>query len=176
MHLELQRILVAINTAVEGMSNAELAQHPPGKWSTAEILEHLSLTYSGTTRSLSKSLAAGLTNGGPDTFKQQVGRLVVLTLGHIPAGRKAPEFTVPHGMAAADAVNTIRQNLRSMDEAITRCERRFGPDEKIARHPVLGPFNTRQWRRFHWVHARHHVRQIAKLKAAMQERAATSGA
>ena len=78
MHPELERILVAINTAVEGMSNAELAQHPPGKWSTAEILEHLSLTYSGTTRSLSKSLAAGLTNGGPDMSAPSTGSLMTL--------------------------------------------------------------------------------------------------
>src|SRR5205814_10345299 len=101
--------------------NAELAHHPPGKWSAAEILEHLSLTYSGTARSLSKSLAAGAPNGGADTFKQQVGRFVVLTLGQMPAGRKAPEFTVPQGTAPADVVSTIRQQLRSMNDAIARC-------------------------------------------------------
>ena len=173
MHPQLERILAAINTAVDGMSDAELAQHPAGKWSSAEILEHLSLTYSGTVRGLSRIMAAGEPKIGADTFKQKVGRLVVLTLGHMPAGRKAPEFTVPQGAAPADVVNTIRQNLRAMDEAITQCERRFGADHKIGNHPVLGPFNVRQWRRFHWVHARHHVRQITGLRAEMRGRAAT---
>jgi hypothetical protein len=175
MHPQLERVLAAINSAVEGMSVAELAQHPPGKWSAAEILEHLSLTFSCTTRRLSKCLVDGATSSRPDTFKQFVGRFVVLTLGRMPNGRKAPEFTLPRGTAPAEVLNGIRQNLHSMDEAISRCERRFGPEQKIADHPILGPFNARQWRRFHWVHTRHHMRQIERLRAGAGHRATTSG-
>jgi hypothetical protein len=174
MHPETARLLAAINAAVDGMSDAELAQHPPGKWSPAEILEHLSLTYSGTVRGLGKLLAAGEPKVGPDTPRQKIGRFVVLTLGYMPRNRKAPEFTIPRGAAPADALRTIRQNVRDMDEAISRCEQRFGATRKIGNHPILGPFNVQQWRRFHWVHARHHLRQITRLRAEGHRVAATA--
>ncbi|MGZ4836286.1 MAG: DUF1569 domain-containing protein [Terriglobales bacterium] len=27
-------------------------------------------------------------------------------------------------------------------------------------HPFLGPLTADEWRKFHWVHGRHHTRQI----------------
>jgi hypothetical protein len=50
MHPDLQHIQQAIDHAVRGMSSEQLAWHQNGKWSAAAILEHLSLTYSGTAK------------------------------------------------------------------------------------------------------------------------------
>jgi hypothetical protein len=27
-------------------------------------------------------------------------------------------------------------------------------------HPFIGPLTADQWRKFHWVHGRHHIRQM----------------
>ncbi len=56
----LQRLQDDIAAMTQGMSAEMLAQRPSsGKWSAAEILEHLYLTYTGTIRGLEKCLAAG---------------------------------------------------------------------------------------------------------------------
>ena len=62
------------------------------------------------------------------------------------------------------------------DDAISRCEARFGAGAKLANHPVLGPLTARQWRTFHLVHARHHMKQIAHIRAQIAVQANTMAA
>ncbi|PYV48849.1 MAG: hypothetical protein DMG92_12640 [Acidobacteria bacterium] len=38
--------------AIAGMSAEDLERHPAGKWSSAEILDHLNLTYRGTIKTV----------------------------------------------------------------------------------------------------------------------------
>jgi hypothetical protein len=47
-----------------------------------------------------------------------------------------------------------------METGFNDCECRFGSATKILDHPILGPLTAEQWRKFHWVHGRHHARQI----------------
>jgi hypothetical protein len=99
------------------------------------------------------------------TLKERVATFVVTSVGYFPEGRKAPERTVPRGMAPEEVVNAIGEKLRTMDELITQCETRFGRSTRILDHPVLGPLTPRQWRKFHLVHAQHHMKQILRLRA-----------
>ncbi|MGH9509109.1 MAG: hypothetical protein ACRD2M_04165, partial [Terriglobales bacterium] len=141
MDQQLQRALDAIDTATRGMSGPQFAVHPEGKWSAADILEHLAIAFGSTARSLEKTLASGEPKISPPTMYQRGAALLVATIGYFPPGRQAPEFTKPKGMDGETALRTIRENLVAMDAAITRCEQRFGRSRKIATHPVLGPLN-----------------------------------
>jgi hypothetical protein len=89
---------------------------------------------------------------------------VVTGLGHLPEGRKAPERTQPRGMPPDEVSRDIGPRISAMDEVIGQCEARFGKRTRVLDHPVLGPLTARQWRKFHWVHGRHHVKQIQKLR------------
>ena len=51
----------------------QLNWHPPGKWSVAEILEHLYLTYTGTSKGFSRLLDSGKASDKLPTFKQRMG-------------------------------------------------------------------------------------------------------
>jgi hypothetical protein len=42
-------------------------------------------------------------------------------------------------------------------------ERRFGSTAKLLDHPSIGPLNAKEWRQFHLVHTRLHLRQMADL-------------
>jgi hypothetical protein len=53
-----------------------------------------------------------------------------------------------------------------MENLISECDSQFGHGKPIAEHPILGPLTAREWRKFHWVHGRHHARQIIRLKNA----------
>lgn len=178
MHSYLQRVQQAIDDAVGGMSLEQLAWHRDGKWSAAAILEHLSLTYSGTAKGLQRSLEAGRPSITPPTAPQRVASFVVTGLRYMPPGRKAPAMVVPKGAPPETVLADVRRNLAAADDAISRCEARFGAGAKIANHPVLGPLTARQWRTFHLVHARHHMKQIARIRqqiAAATRAAAAHG-
>lgn len=164
MHEYLSRALACMETAANGMDVEALRRHPPGKWSSVEILEHLSLAFSSTTKVMARQLASHQTVWRRATWRERLSVLLVIEFGYLPKGRKAPEFTVPHGMDAAEALPRFRQTIGDMDEAISRCERQFGPAARIAEHTIFGPLTARRWRRFHWVHTRHHAAQVARLK------------
>ena len=164
MDSTLQQALDAIEAATRGMSAEQLERHPEGKWPAAGILEHLSITFGGTARLMRKCLEGGKPLGSAPSLQQRLAALVVTGWGYFPTGRPAPEFSQPKGLGGEAALQSIRDNLAAMDQALAECEQRFGTQVKIADHVVLGPLTIPQWRRFHWVHTRHHMRQIARLR------------
>lgn len=166
MDSRLRKAFDAIDHAVDGMDAAALAAPPaPGKWSAAQILEHLALSYQLTTKGMSRILEMGHAAATRSSLGQRVGAFAVLKLGYLPRGRKSPERVLPRGaVPPAEAVETIRRSLTEMDAALTRAAERFGKTVKLADHPVLGPFTVEQWRQFHLVHCLHHMKQVRALK------------
>ena len=70
----LQASLEEIQRATEGMSADQLAWHPPGKWSSADILEHLTLTFTGTAKGMRRVLVDdGVRVFGPGSGSQACG-------------------------------------------------------------------------------------------------------
>ena len=47
-----------LESAAEGMSSEQLRWHLPGKWSAAEVLEHLYLTYTGTIKGFERVMTS----------------------------------------------------------------------------------------------------------------------
>jgi hypothetical protein len=164
----LEQLQQAIATATRGMTREELAPHPEGnadgKWCVAEVLEHLYLTYTGTIKGCERCLQAGKPLAGPITLKQRARITLVVRLSHLPKGRKAPEHATPKGMSPEKVVAEIGATIATMGELIAQCEARYGARTRVLDHPILGPLTARQWRKFHWVHGRHHVKQIFKLR------------
>jgi hypothetical protein len=139
-----------------------LASIAPGKWTAAEVLEHLSLTYVLTTKSFRRCLEAGRPLANSPTFRQRLGIVMVIRMGYFPPGREAPAAVRPRGLGSK-SVAELRASIRDMDEIIALCEARYGKAIRIVDHPVLGPLTAEQWRRFHLVHTRHHARQMLRL-------------
>jgi hypothetical protein len=164
MDFYLQQLEDAVSAAIEGVSGEALTRHPEGKWSTAEILEHLYLTYTGTIKGFERCLEAGKPMAGRPGVKDRVRVLVVLGFSHLPEGRSAPKNTTPRGISVEKVIAEIGPKLAAMDEIIARCEASYGQRRCLLDHPILGPLTGEQWRKFHWVHGRHHVKQILRLK------------
>jgi hypothetical protein len=156
----LERLRQELEDAIRGASPSGLAQAPAGKWNAAQILEHLFLTYKNTNRGLAKCLEQGAPLATRATLMQRVATLLVVNLGYLPGGRKAPERTTPRGMSPEEVQQAIAPELQRMGSGLDDCEGRFGARTKIMDHPFLGPLTADEWRKFHWVHGRHHARQI----------------
>ncbi|HTC49686.1 MAG TPA: DUF1569 domain-containing protein [Candidatus Aquilonibacter sp.] len=163
----LVQLKLALDAATSGMSNEQLSWHPEGKWCAAEVLEHLFLTYTGTTKGFERLLAAGTPMVSRTSMKQIAQRFLVLGFNYLPKGRKAPKPTVPRGLPVETVRAEFGTKIAAMDEIITRCEVQFGRRVKLLDHPILGPFTAAQWRKFHVIHGQHHARQILRLREQM---------
>jgi len=160
MESYLERLPAELEAAIQGANDEAMQKAPSGKWSSTQILEHLYLSYTGTNKGIARCLAGGKPLATSATMKQRVRKLVVIGLGHLPEGIKAPEMVVPYGQRLDDVRKNIFAEIQKMAAGLDECERRFGAGTKIMDHPILGPLTAEQWRKLHWVHGRHHARQI----------------
>jgi hypothetical protein len=164
MHPTLQQVHDLLTSATAGMTPEDWHRHPEGKWSAAQVMEHLTLTYTGTSYALRKCLAAGQPSATRPSLRQRLITFWVVGRGHFPRGIEAPAHVRPKGGPEGKSVSEALEQLAAMDAVISECEQRFGPKTKVLNHPILGPFTTPEWRRFHRLHAQHHVPQIQRLR------------
>jgi DinB superfamily len=166
MEAHLEKLQGALAESISGMSEEELNWHPAEKWSAVEVMEHLYLTYTGTMKGFERAVQKGHPVVTPATWGQHWRRWVVTSLGYLPAGRKAPAFAQPRGLARETVMAEFAKKIAEMDEIIAGCEARFGRKVKLLDHAILGPLTGAEWRKFHLVHGLHHVKQIRALRAA----------
>jgi hypothetical protein len=167
METHLQRLQKEIAAAVEELSAEELDRRAPGKWCAGEVLEHLYLTYTGTIKGFSRVMESGKLATTPASWKQRGRKLVVLGLGYLPSGREAPAMTRPKGLPREKVLAEIEGQIAEMERMIRQCEERFGSGKQLLDHPILGALTGGQWRKFHLVHGRHHLKQIRALRAGV---------
>ena len=160
MNSYLERLQGELESATSGATAAGLERAPAGKWNAAQVLEHLFLTYKNTNKGIGKCLENGAPLATGATCRHRIGTLLVVRFGYLPGGRKAPERTTPRGMGAEAVRQAIFPEIQRMESGLRQCENTFGPKTKIMDHPILGPLTAAEWRKFHWVHGRHHARQI----------------
>jgi hypothetical protein len=165
MHPLLQDALEEIDSATAGMTEEQLRCHPEGKWCAAEILEHLSIAFERTVRGMNRCLEAGKNLGDRPTMKQRLFHMIVLDLKQFPGGRKSPPMIEPKGeMGGQEALKQVRANLIEMDAKLAECRQKIGTSGRLANHPVLGPLTNEQWCTFHYVHTKHHMKQVRALR------------
>jgi hypothetical protein len=161
----LQKLRQEIASAADEFSPEQLSIGPPGKWCAGEVLEHLYLTYTGTMKGFERVRAGGKPLvANPVTWAQRWRILVVVGLGYLPFGREAPAVARPRGLPAEKVRSEIAAKIGEMDEVIAHCEEKFGRRSRLLDHPILGPLTASQWRRFHLVHGRHHIKQLRALR------------
>jgi hypothetical protein len=170
MHPNLTRCQALIESSIANLDDRTAAVRVGGRWSIAEIVEHLDRTYTGTSKGLTRCIESGAPRVSADSLRNRARRLWVVTLGQFPAGIEAPRHVVPSGELTLSTLGSrIGAHLTEMDDMLARAADRFGAGP-IMDHPILGPFTVQHWARFHFVHTRHHCRQIA----ARRNRVATA--
>jgi DinB superfamily len=168
MNFHLERLQKDIVSATAGLSAEDYAWHPEGKWSTAEILEHLYLSYTGTTKGFERCLDLGAPLGRNPTLQDRARSFVVLRCKYLPEGRSAPKQTVPRGLPPERVREEFFTRLTEMDAIIAQAAQKFGRSKRLLDHPILGPLAAEEWCLFHRIHGHHHVKQILRRRDAME--------
>lgn len=167
MNRNLQRCIDTIEASTAGLAAETLRRRTDGRWSIAEIVEHLQLAYGGTAKGLDRCVESGQPAAKVFSLRHRYWTFVVVGLGYFPPGRPAPRHVMPTGnVDLQTAVAAARRDLLWLDAAATRARERFG-SVKVLDHPRLGAFTVDQWLRFHWIHTRHHDKQIRERAARL---------
>jgi len=99
MHPDLEAARSAIDAATTGMTADDLSRHAPGKWSSAQVLEHLAKAYGSTAYILDKCVREHRTVATPPSARQRFFTWVIVGGGYFPHGRPAPAVTMPDGLS-----------------------------------------------------------------------------
>ena len=161
---ELENIRQKVERLTQGWAESDWRLAPAGKWTSGQILEHLRLTFTATTRAVRNVMEAGRPLGGKPSLGDRWRMFWVTKLGLNQSGRVAPRQIVPKESLGMDSMGHFYDALVALDTTLTDAERRFGGRVTLLDHPFLGPLTARQWRQFHRTHARHHLKQIARRK------------
>jgi hypothetical protein len=172
MNHDLETLRDELERSLGGLDERQTQLRPggdPARWNIQQIAGHLLLTYAATDMALEARIAKSAPTKAKPTMAQRFGQFTILRAGYFPAGRKAPERVtapadappVPGGVLIAQ----VHAAIDTLDRRMAGAEAIFGPELRAVSHMVLGPLSTRQWRRFHLIHGRHHIRQIAAIRA-----------
>jgi hypothetical protein len=169
VHPLLDQIRELLATPLAGRSAEQTARQPandPTRWSAHQVIEHLSATWRSTANGIEDRLQKDRPLRTRPTFVQRCMQLAVCECGFFPKGRKAP-LPVQPGEAKGELLSgdeliaRFSATLTTMDLMLSRIEPQ-AKNAPVLTHFLLGPLNVQQWRRFHRVHARHHVAQIER--------------
>jgi hypothetical protein len=166
MDVYLKRAHDEIVAATGHLSVEQIARAIPGKWSIALILEHLTLTFRLNAGVLETALASGETRARRPTLYQWASRVLVIDIGYFPPAT-APVPVTPSGSIPPEQLRAaIAEALAALDDALARAAARFGERTPLLRHAFFAALTVPQWRKFHWRHARHHMRQVRRRSRA----------
>jgi uncharacterized protein DUF1569 len=145
---------------LQGRADSEWERGPAGKWTPAQIVEHLALGLT-----LSAETFLSRKNHAPmkrrsRTPAEQIARLFIFGLRRFPPGRKSPERTTPPPQIDHRAAE---EHFLAGVEAWDQVDRALLPERRadlFVKHPRMGDLTVEEWMRFHVIHARHHAKQI----------------
>jgi len=170
MYTDLEQLAREMLKSLEGMSSAETQERPvtrPSAWNVQEIVEHLVLTWQTNTAQIEERLAKGRPVKTKVDLRMRMAQFVVITLARFPKGFEAPAFVVPPVNAphrsGAQLGERVSSTLRKLHDVCVRAEKMFGSRRSVT-HFRMGPLSIAQWRKFHLVHARHHLVQINAIR------------
>jgi hypothetical protein len=143
-----------------GRSDADWQRAPAGKWTPAQIVEHLAISMNSSAEKFEHRRAYAPMTPRRRGLVERLAKVAILGVQWYPRGFKAPEPTTPApGVTRGAAETHFREGLRRWDAL----ERELLPARRrdlLVKHPRLGDLTLEEWMRFHVVHARHHAKQI----------------
>jgi DinB family protein len=143
-----------------GRTEADWHRAPPGRWTPAQIVHHLAIALETSGRTFEQRRGKPPMRRRRRTAREWLGYVLVLKVGWIRSGRRAPELTQP---AARPDPRTVERQLRDGVARFLALERELLParhDDLFVKNPALGDLTLPEWLAFHVRHCAHHARQI----------------
>jgi hypothetical protein len=159
----------ALAEAVAAVPVALRERRPaPGRWSAAEVLEHLAIVEGGITQLLHAQVGAARSAGlgverdtSPVVPTVPVDRLLDRSAPITASARSQPTG----GLGADAAWEALAERRRTLRELVLAADGAALSDVVIP-HPILGPLSVYQWLVFIGAHEGRHAGQIREIATA----------
>jgi uncharacterized damage-inducible protein DinB len=155
-------------TAVSGARNDSWAARPaPGKWTPAQHVSHIVLSYHAFIGDVRDGRPAHLIGSSRQRLVWRLfGLTQVLWLGRLPFGARAPREMRPPDAPPerSELFDDLHAAVHEFDAA-ARDAWRSAPRRRVL-HPYFGPVSLSQAIRVCEVHTRHHAALLAQYSAS----------
>ena len=155
----LARLEPLVLAPLHGLSDGDWYRAPKGKWSIAQIVQHVAIGIDLVGRSFA-ALAGTPPMRRQNKPHETVLRHLTLGIGHYPAALKALPQANPDPKPDHDLVTAqFRMGVEQYKEIAGTWTTTQQQDHYVP-HPLLGDLNFPEWVRFHFLHCRHHATEI----------------
>ncbi len=156
---QLARLEPIVLHPLRGLREAHWHTAPRGAWTIAQIVEHLAISVDIVATIFAERVEREDMRRRSKPH-QTVLRHLVLTAGRIPPGFKAVPGSEPSSRPDPELVSAeFRMGVELTRSFVEQWPSRRQVSVYVG-HPLLGDLNLPEWARFHYLHCRHHARQI----------------
>lgn len=149
--------------SVEGLTDEQLNNEvEEGRWTVAQVLDHLYLMEQGITGQIQRALADP--EKSPARAKKPIKRTMDRTYKV-----EAPEFFQPAKtfLSREEIMNRLNESRAQLFSVIKGVGDETVLERKAFKHLVFGTMDLQQWIEFVGYHERRHLEQIEELKAEL---------
>lgn len=152
---------------VNGLSEEQFTQQPDGKWSVADVTQHLYLSARPVARLMTGPRDVLLQWGEPEKLSRTYDEIANTYQKVLATGVKAPATMSPRPEDMQVDKSTILQRFMSIYQALieasgTWLEQEL--DRYMIPHPALGKLTVREMLHFTSAHTQHHLRLLPKTE------------
>ena len=120
MSPELEQIRREVEAMTHDWSEVHWHRGLPGKWTNAQIFEHLLLTYTGTSKGLRRAMDSGSVTHAKATLPHRLRKFVVISLGYMPGRRTAFKQIMPEEGLGPEDMRRFYDALVAMESGVPR--------------------------------------------------------
>ena len=151
--------------ATNHLSDEQFTQHLSGKWSVADVMQHLYLSARPVARLMTGPRNVLMQWGKADTPSRTYDEIAVNYAKVLGTGAKAPGTMSPRLEDMQVGKNVLVERFTSVYQMLADAIGSWSDQELdtyCMPHPVLGKLTVREMMIFTSVHTRHHLRLLFK--------------
>lgn len=165
MHPVLADSVFPLAEHVAGVSLVEAQVSPSTdtrRWSGQQVVEHLILSFRQSREELQKRLKIDRSPSRSASWVQWIIKVQVCVFHWMPEGVPTSYALRPTGLEPQDGPTLAArfvEEAEMLNKALADARIVFGM-RPCGYHPMYGPLRVEEWRVYHAVHCRHHMRQF----------------
>jgi uncharacterized damage-inducible protein DinB len=160
---ELEKQREQLMSQIISLTEKQINDHEPGKWSIAEILSHLISSEQLSVNYLNKKIL-GIADTSNTGLAEEMKMIIFVISQRLPLKFKAPKKVVDN-TPQYNTLEGLTTAWSSSRQELFKVLEKFDDHQlkkKIFRHPLVGMLNIQQTLRFFNEHIIHHTPQIKR--------------